>query len=130
LSSRIERFTTLDKLIEMAHGLDTNMNEAFNQICTWFAPKNKVFAASGSLHNRIALAVGVNSIGVEAFFVRLFNKLGINVDANVLHYLQVKENCRMKRLAKVRTREAKVNKNKRKTVKLASDTRRAKVEFH
>jgi hypothetical protein len=130
LSSKIERFVTLDKLIEMAHGLDTNMNEAFNQICTWFAPKNKVFAGSGSLHNRIALAVGVNSVGVEEFFTRIYHKLGINMDANVLHYLQVKEKNRKKRLAKVRTREAKVNKNKKKTAKLAIDTKKAKVEYH
>jgi hypothetical protein len=41
-------------LIEMAHSLDTNLNKAFNQICTWYAPKNKVFAGSYSLHNRIA----------------------------------------------------------------------------
>jgi hypothetical protein len=49
--------------MEMGHTLDTNMNEAFNQICTWFAPKNKVFAGTGSLHNRIAMAVSINSLG-------------------------------------------------------------------
>jgi hypothetical protein len=79
-------YITLDKLVDMAHGLDTNMNEAFNQICTWFAPKNKVFAGSGSLHNRIAMAVGINSLGVEAYFKRLYDKLGIELTNNVLHY--------------------------------------------
>ena len=32
LSKKIERFITIDKLKEMAHGLDTNMNESFNMI--------------------------------------------------------------------------------------------------
>ena len=32
LSEKIERFSTIDKLKEMAHGLDTNMNESFNMI--------------------------------------------------------------------------------------------------
>jgi hypothetical protein len=54
LQDTIQRFVEKDRLIEMAHSLDTNMNEAFNQICTWYAPKNKVFAGSYSLHNRIA----------------------------------------------------------------------------
>jgi hypothetical protein len=42
LAEKMERFCTQDRLEEMAHTLDTNMNEAYNQICTWFAPKNKV----------------------------------------------------------------------------------------
>ena len=68
LSNKIERFVTYDRLVEMAHGLDTNMNEAFNQICTWFAPKNKVFAGTGSLPNCISMAVGINSLGFEIYF--------------------------------------------------------------
>jgi hypothetical protein len=46
LQATMTRFVTKDKLLEMAHTLDTNMNEAFNQICTWFAPKNKAFAGA------------------------------------------------------------------------------------
>jgi hypothetical protein len=63
----------------MAHGLDTNMNEAFNNICTWFAPKDKVFAGAYTLHNRIAFAVSIDSLGVLEYFVRLYRKLGITM---------------------------------------------------
>jgi hypothetical protein len=126
----MERFCTHDRLKEMAHTLDTNMNKAFNQICTWFAPKNKVFAGSGSLHNHIAFAVGINSLGVEVFFKRLLKKLGIAISDNVAYYLQLKEKNRVKRLAKVKTREAKVNKNKRKHDKMAEHTKVAKKERH
>jgi hypothetical protein len=38
LQDKMEQFCTQERLNEMAHTLDTNMNEAFNQICTWFAP--------------------------------------------------------------------------------------------
>jgi hypothetical protein len=103
LSSKIECFITLDKLIEMAHGLDTNMNEAFNQICTWYSPKNKVFAGTGSLANRISFAVGINSVGIHVFFKRwLFISLGITMTTNVHHFLKLKERKRRKRLANVR----------------------------
>ena len=48
LLEKIQHFITMDKLLEMAHGLvDTNMNETFNNICTWFAPKNMVYAGVG-----------------------------------------------------------------------------------
>jgi hypothetical protein len=130
LQDKMTRFCTQERLNEMAHSLDTNMNEAFNQICTWFAPKNKVFAGTGSLHNRIAFAVGINSLGVEAFFKRLFKALGIPLTRNVAYYLELKEKNRAKRLAKVKTREAKLNKNKRKYDKLADNVKVAKMELH
>jgi hypothetical protein len=129
LRERLERFISLDKLIEMAHGMDTNVNEAFNQICTWFAPKNKVFAGYGSLHNRLSFAVGINSLGYNEFFTTLFQRLGIEMTDNVAHYLRIKENTRVKRLAKIRTKEAKLSKSQAKRTKLAGDTRLAKTEF-
>jgi hypothetical protein len=130
LHQTIARFVTDDRLIEMAHTLDTNMNEAFNQICTWFAPKNKVFAGSYSLHNRISFAVGINSLGVLEFFKRLFRRLGITMTENVVHYLKIKEDTRIKKLAKVKTSTAKKDKNKRKYEKLKEHTIKAKLERH
>jgi hypothetical protein len=124
LKGKLESFITVDKLIEMAHGMDTDINEAFNQICTWFAPKNKVFAGSGSLHNRIALAVGINSLGYKGFFTTLFDRLEITVTPNVAHYLRIKENTRVKRLTKIRTKEARLSKSQSKRDKLQADTQR------
>jgi hypothetical protein len=46
LSDKIGRYIELDRLVEIAHDLDTNMNEAFNNVCTWLAPKNKVYCGS------------------------------------------------------------------------------------
>jgi hypothetical protein len=130
LSDKMERFCTQERLDEMAHTLDTNMNEAFNQICTWFAPKNKVFAGTGSLHNRIAFAVGINSLGLDVFFHRPFMKMGIPGTDNVAYYLKTKKNIHVKRLAKLKVRESKHKRNKRKHEKLAEHTKIAKKEFH
>jgi hypothetical protein len=130
LKEKLARFIDYERLDEMAHTLDTNMNEAFNQICTWFAPKNKVFAGSGSLHNRLAFAVGINSLGFEVFFQRLFKKMGIPMADNVANYLHHKELTRMKRLTKIKTRESKIHKSKRKREILKEQTRIAKIERH
>jgi hypothetical protein len=51
LYEKLERFITWDRLLEVAHGLDTQVNESFNQSASWFAPKNKVFCSSLSLTN-------------------------------------------------------------------------------
>jgi hypothetical protein len=129
LQEKCERFLSPERLKELAHSLDTNMNEAFNQVCTWFAPKNKVFAGTGSLHNRIAFAVGINSLGVDVFFRRLFKALCLPLSDNVAYYLKLREANRHKRLEKVKTREAKRHKTKRKRDKLVDDTRVAKMEL-
>jgi hypothetical protein len=129
LVDKIDRFIQLDKLVDIAHGMDTNVNEAFNQICTWFCPKNKVYCGSGSLANRLSMAVGINSVGVEVFFVRLYEAMGITVSPNVIHFMKVKDTTRNKRLAALKTKEAKLNKNKKKFDKLKDDTKMAKIEF-
>jgi hypothetical protein len=129
LHSTIDRFVSLDKLLEMVHGLDTNVNECYNNICTWFAPKNKVFAGSGSLQNRITFAVSISSLGYNDFFLRLFDKLGIGVTDNVAYYLRLHENTRSKRLVKIRTKDAKLQKNKAKYDRLNKDTRITKMEM-
>jgi hypothetical protein len=128
LQSKLERFITLDRLREIAHGMDTNMNEAFNNVCTWFAPKNKVFCGTGSLSNRLSMAASINSVGMDVFFSRLYEQLGIYVTPNVTHFLKLKEKSRFKRLATIRTRDFKVNKNKAKHVRQAADTVIAKIE--
>lgn len=130
LAGILGRFTTLERLKEMAHGLDTNMNEALNQIMTWYCPKNKVYAGSASLPNRLSIAVCIHSLGLELFFRRLFVKLGIALDANVEHFLHQKEKHRQRRLSKIRTRNAKVSKNKRKYEQLKKYTLVAKKERH
>jgi hypothetical protein len=109
--------------------MDTNINEAFNQVCTWFAPKNKVFAGSGSLHNRISFAIGINSLGYNEFFTRVFQKLGVNMTNNVSHYLRLRENSRVQRLTKIRTKDARLAKTEKKRTKLRADIRVAKGEF-
>jgi hypothetical protein len=129
LSDKIARFVTQERLEEMAHDLDTNMNEAFNQICTWFAPKNKVFAGTGSLPNRIGVAVGIHSLGPEMYFKRLFKSMGIELSDNVAYYLKTREKRRAKRLETIRTKAAKLLKNKRKFDKLKEATVQAKKEL-
>ena len=96
LRDKLNKYTSRQKLEDLAHGMDTNCNESFNNTVSWFAPKNKVYCGSWSLWNRIALAIGVTSIGVSAYFCRLFKALGIPLTPNVEHFLCVKERQRQK----------------------------------
>ena len=72
--------------------------------------KNKVFAGTGSLPNQIAMAVGINSYGIDVFFLRLFKKTGTPVTNNLAFYLKTKEKHQMKRLDTIWTRAAELKK--------------------
>jgi hypothetical protein len=128
LVNALARFLTVDNLREVAHGLDTQMNKSFNNSVSWIAPKNKVYCASGSLTNRISIAIGINAIGTEAYFTRLYRFLGITMTPNVMHCLKKKGDQRQFRLEKLQTREAKISRRKRKNDMLANEERKAKGE--
>jgi hypothetical protein len=128
LTKIVSRFITLDRLKEVAHGMDTQVNESFNNSAAWLAPKNKVYCGTTSLTNRISIGVGIVSIGIHCYFRRLFHSLGIAMTPNIIHFLEVKENQRRKRLVKLKTREAKRDRMKRKFDKLKEDEKIAKKE--
>jgi hypothetical protein len=128
LYEKIERFITLERLLEVSHGLDTQVNESFNQSASWFAPKNKVYCSSMSLTNRLSMALGINSLGVAEYFQRLYIALGIVMTEDVRHFLAVKDSTRLKRLEKVKTKEQKKIRLKRKFTSLTNDEAKAKKE--
>jgi hypothetical protein len=128
LSKLMTRFVSYDKLEDIAHGMDTNCNESFNNTVSWFAPKNKVYCGSMSLNNRIAIAIGVTSLGFLAYFKRLFQKLGIAMTPNVLYFLQQKNEVRVSRLVKLKTHDKKKARNQHKYNKLVEDTKIARKE--
>jgi len=128
LKSIVENYTTFDRLKDIAHGMDTNCCEAFNNLMTWYAPKNKIYCGSRSLWNRVCLCIGIISIGILPYFRRLFRKLGIVMTPNVLHFLEVQHRTRTKRLTNLKTNESKRKRNKRKHEMLTEYTTIAKKE--
>jgi hypothetical protein len=128
LDEKVSRFITLERLKEVAHGMDTQVNESFNNTVSWFAPKNKVYCGSRSLTNRIRLALGINTLGLLPYFKRLYAMLGINMTENIIHFLEVKSNNRIKRLAKLKTKDKKNDRLKRKFQQLKDDTEVARKE--
>jgi hypothetical protein len=129
LYEKIERFITLERLLEeVSHGLDTQVNESFNQSASWFAPKNKVYCSSISLTNRLSVALGINSLGVSEYFQRLYVALGIVMTDDVQHYITVKDTKCLKRLEKVKTKEQKKLRLKRKFTALTNDEAKAQKE--
>jgi hypothetical protein len=128
LSDKLARFISLDRLQEVAHGMDSQVNESLNNTISWLAPKNKVYCASSSLSNRIGIAVGINSLGMVEYFSRLLKSLGIIMTPNIKHFLEVREKSRSNRLKAIKTRDKKKLRNEKKHLALKEHTEIAKKE--
>ena len=126
LQKLVARFITIEALKELAHSLDTNANEAFNQIISWMAPKNKVYSMSISLKIRIGMAIGINTLGLVGHYKETFDQLGMFMTSDVYHYLQVKDSNRSKRINKAKTSAAKRRRQRGKFEKLKQHTEDAK----
>ena len=118
----LERCISSDCLDDLSHGMNTNTNESFNNTFSWYAPKNKAHCGSYSLHNRIGMGIGVNSLGVEAHFRRLLIKLGTQMSPDMAHFLKVKDRMRSERLARLRSDAYRRKKMEHKTEQLKKDT--------
>ena len=97
------RFVTLEALKEVQHTLDTCANESLNDAIAWLAPKNKVHCGTNSQKNRIAIAMGITSLGTLDFCTRMFQCLGIEMTDDVRHYPSVKGSSGARQLAKTKT---------------------------
>jgi hypothetical protein len=115
------RFITLPKLKEVAHVMDTQVNESMNNTIAWLAPKNKCFGGSQSLKNRISLAVGITSLGLHKYFTRLFHSLCITMPPNIHHFLGVRERRRQQRIGKTKEKAHKRLRKERLFEKLRKD---------
>ena len=123
LRTLTDRFMTLQAMKEVAHGHDTQVNESLNNTITWHAPKNKVYCSSVSLRNRLAMAVGISSVGTLEYFTRLFGKLGISMEPDVLHYLQQKDGDRSRKIGRSTSKGFKKRRLELKYQKLKEDTK-------
>jgi hypothetical protein len=128
LQPMVDRFITLDRLKEVAHGMDTQVNESFNNTFSWLAPKNKVYCGSQSLRNRLSIGIGINAHGNLGYYTRLYKSLGIIMTDNMRHFLQMKETRRTKRIKKVKEIESKKQRRKQKFNKQKRDEAIATME--
>ena len=127
LQSIIARFITLEALKEVGHNMDTCANESFNNTVSWLAPKNKVYAGTNSLKNRIGIALGVTTLGTMKYYEGLFDRMGIHMHTDVRHYLKMKCGNRTRRLEKTKTKEFKIKRRKEETDKIKKESSEAHV---
>ena len=125
LNEILSRFVSYERLEEVAHGMDTNVNESINNTVSYFAPKNRVYCSSRSLQNRVAISIGIISLGLDGYFRRLLKALGIAIPESIQKFLSDKQKNRMRRLLKRRETESKRKRKAGKFAKLKEEEEKA-----
>ena len=72
-----EKYTSDQRLLQMRHPFNTQMNESFNMRVAEFAPKSKSFSRSASLQHRINHAIAIHNLGYRASYSEIFASLKI-----------------------------------------------------
>jgi hypothetical protein len=68
-----------DKLRQLFHQYDTNAVEGFNKFLTKFLPKDRTYCQTIENKARAMLAGGLQSIGYQQFYHRVFSLTGIEI---------------------------------------------------
>jgi hypothetical protein len=70
------KLLTDERLRESHHPYNSQTNEALNNMIAKFAPKNRDYSQTISLRARVAMAICIHSVGLEAFLERLSDRMG------------------------------------------------------
>jgi hypothetical protein len=87
-----------------------------------------VYCGSKSLQNRLNIALGINTLGLQGFFTMLFKEMGIDMTPDVQYYLERKDSTRYKRLVKIKTKDMKKKRLRVKYEQLTADIAIARKE--
>ena len=124
LSELVGNFTTKEKLDEVDHGMDTNINESLNSIVAWIAPKSKSYSGTISLKTRIFIAIGIHLAGFESFFLKLYESMAIEVMPGIAYYLKMQQKGRDRRLLRAKETETKKRRRRKQYQELKDATER------
>jgi hypothetical protein len=108
LKKHHEKFSEETKLRQLWHRYDTNLVEAFNKFLTKFLPKDKTYCQTIENKARSMVAVGIQSIGYQQFYSRVFERTGIGIFDNDITGLFLRKEDADKLWRKLRRRKESV----------------------
>ena len=83
-----EPYVTPERLKESLHPFDTQLNESLNNVVAKYAPKNRTYATSMSLSNRVMIVVGIHNMGHYNYWKKVFQVIGIPMSSNLCENLK------------------------------------------
>ena len=86
-----EFFTTDEKLLEMLHWHNTQLNESLNMRLVELAPKHKNYSRTKSLDYKVAMVAGHHNLGMIAYYTSVFKELNLDMDDSLMAWFRKKD---------------------------------------
>ena len=99
LKEIFDKFTCEKILKESLHWMNTQQNEAMNNVIARLCPKNKHLSETTTLLTRVCIAITYSNIGISKMYSLLLQRLGVPITGHLKMCLE--------RLDQIRTRSAK-----------------------
>ena len=116
-------FITRKNIEMLCHPYDTQKNEAMNTSVASYAPKNKTYSLTDSLQCRVAIAAGVQILGYEKLWEKIFLALGLTFDDNLRSSLQTKDTHKVKKSQRAITKVGKIARGRARSEKFSAAKR-------
>ena len=121
----VDKYITMDRLLEVGHGFDTQVNESLNNSISWCAPKNKMLSGSIALTARIYAVVGIMIVGYERFMTDILERLDIEVTEGTKKHMELFDEDRKRRQASSKKTNTKNKRQEKNRLKIAEQIREA-----
>ena len=123
LTKLYEPYITIDALKMLHHPFSTQKNEAMNKSVSAFAPKGKTFSRTESLDTRVGVAAGIQVLGYELFWDKVFHAFDLVMDDKLRLFLRQLQKKKDRKRQKASTTAGKYRRTKRKHDKLREDVK-------
>jgi len=114
----MDKHTSPAMLNQLKHNFASQKNESLNYCLTKIAPKDMNFATSKSLEYRVALVIGVDSIGYLPYINDVAIKLGFDLNSASVKFLKNRDKRRESMSTYHRKSETKLRRRERTNMKI------------
>jgi hypothetical protein len=91
LKSIVEKFISVERLSDVNHTFETQVNESLNQSVSLFVPKNRTYSMTMALASRVKICCGVHISGQNGYWSKVFEALELHIPDITVNYLKKKQ---------------------------------------
>lgn len=107
MTDDLSRFLIPEMMVMLQHDWSTQTNEAMKQSVASYAPKGKTYSKLTSLLVRVHIAAAVQIIGHAELWTRIFDKLRLKIDDNLMDILVLKDEAKIRKKVRDQKKEEK-----------------------
>jgi hypothetical protein len=87
LKAILDKFTSVERLNDVHHVFETQVNESLNQSVSLLVPKNRTYSMTMALTSRVMICCGMHLLGRGSYWMQVCEALKLSIPDATLQYL-------------------------------------------